>query len=238
MDCGPEPGTIHTRPLREVNTRSSGHITGIVCSETMRGEWIVREGANERAFLTLAELDPRIEAIHAQPMLVEYVDDRGIARQAWPDFAILIDGSWEIHEVKPDDQYARPAVRRTLQLVAKAVNGYGHRYSVTLGNELHRRCKAGAVDEAWRRLKRRVHPLLERSILDALRAGPMTIGQLLAKLSVLHPQPADLHALLAQKRIRADMTRRADDDLLVHSASSDTWFPRLIPFNDPLEADR
>lgn len=231
----PAPGVISRTPLRKVNIPGSIIATGYVCSETVPQATIDRQGPNELPFLILAELDPRVSEIHAQPMLVEYRDDEGRWHKAYPDYHIRIDGRDEIHEIKPDAEYARPGVRRRLELVAEAVRGYGFPYSVALASVLHQTRKLDAVDEAWRRLKRPVTDALIYEIDDLLAGGPMPAGEVLAATARHSATLADIHALLARGKVRADMRQKADRNILLHGRNSATWFSRLTPWNDPLE---
>ncbi len=231
----PTPGVISRTPLRKVNIRGSMIATGYVCSETVPQATIDRQGPNELPFLILAELDPRVSEIHAQPMLVEYRDDDGRWHEAYPDYHIRIDGRDEIHEIKPDAEYARPDVRRRLELVAEAVREYGFTYSVALASILHQTRKLDAVDEAWRRLKRPISDALILDVDDLLADGPMPAGEIFAALSHHNATIADIHALLARGMVRADMHQKADRSMLLHGRNSDAWYPRLTPWNDPLE---
>ena len=161
-----------------------------------------------------------------------------MVRDAYPDFVIAIDGRWEVHEVKPDAQFARPEILDRLCRTAHAAEKAGLPYSVSLANELFRRTDEDALDAAWRRVKRNVHPINLQAVSDALRKDPMTAGELLAALAEHRLAIEDVHAMLASGHLRADMTTPPDERMVVHSMHSDTWFDRLIPFNDPRNAQR
>lgn len=229
-----QPGILSRVPLRKVNSRGSRNITGFVCSRKMPGLALDRESPNELAFLRRAEIDPRITEIYSQPILVEFRDVDGRPARAYPDFAIVIDGATEIHEVKPDTEYKRPDVRHRLELVAQQIRRYGFTYSVALSSSLHRKKDEAAIDDAWRRISRDVDPRILLATDDALTSGPQTIGDVLAYTAKLGATIADFHAMLAHGRIRADMATRADHGMVIHGRNSAVWFDRLIPFNNPL----
>ena len=64
------------------------------------GTMLPWESFIERDFILLAEVDPTVIGIHAQPIRVEY-RIRGQAHSYIPDFLVQFsDGSNEIHEVK------------------------------------------------------------------------------------------------------------------------------------------
>lgn len=164
----PEPGLLHADPLRKVNSRGSRNITGYVCSRKMPGRTLDHESPNELAFIRRAEIDPRVSEIYAQPVLIRHRDADGEWHDAFPDFVIRIDDRLEIHEVKPDGQYARPDVRAKLARIADAAERHGYAYSVALASELHRSSDASAIASVWRRLKTSVHPIALRVVEDAL----------------------------------------------------------------------
>lgn len=192
----------------------------------MPGQTIPHESQNELKFIQRAEIDPRVTSIPAQPILVEFIDADGSRACAYPDFAIEIDGRTEIHEVKPDAEYARPASRDRLRRIADACERHGHPYSVALASELHRRRDQAALAEAWRRHRRDVHSVLLRRIDDLLADGPRTVGELLAASPGYAASIQDLHAMLASGNVRADMTQSPDPAMIVHGRASDAWFER------------
>lgn len=120
------PGRLYPSPLRQVNNRGSRNITGYVCSRKMAGQTVDRESTNELAFVKRAEIDPRVTSILSQPLLVRYRTADGRTADAYPDFAIEIDGRTEIHEVKPDAEFARPDVADRLRRIASACEAHGH----------------------------------------------------------------------------------------------------------------
>lgn len=227
------PGQISDRPLREANTRGSRHITGTIFSAKMDGpiDWV---GLHERRFLIRAELDPRITRILYQPVRYEVLDGQGGSASAFPDFLIEVDGVEEIHEVKPDAQYARSDIRRRLELTARAAARFGHRYAVTLASELQRKSDKAAIEAAWRRVGERVDPLLLLAVDDLLARGGLTIREACDRLSAYGPTIHDFHRMLASGHVSADMATLPDDSMVVHGRGSGVRFHRLIPFTSPI----
>lgn len=220
-------------PLRKVNTRGSQTITGTVFSRKLPNQGIDGSSTNELQFIKRAELDPRIAECLAQPILLRIRTADGGMADAYPDFAALVDGRWELHEVKPDSEYARPDIADRLRRTADAAERAGYLYSVALASELWRRSDRDSVSTVWRRMQRKVHPITLVAIDAALANGPRTILQLLADTAVHRTTIHDCHAMLASGHVRADMAKRADGSMLLHSRHSDAWFTRLIPFRDP-----
>lgn len=104
---------------------------------------------------------------------------------------------------------------------------------MTLSSQLHRKHDRPAIEDAWRRVQRDVHPMLLRAIDDLLVEDPATIGSLLAATAGHGSTIADCHAMLAHGHVRADMTTPADATMTLHHRAGDAWFDRLIPFKDP-----
>lgn len=227
-------GFISGTPLRKANTRGSAHITGTVFSAKM-GRGIDRIGPHELRFIIRAEIDPRVSRILYQPVRYTIPAEDGGFASAFPDFLIEVDGVEEIHEVKPDEQYARPEVRRRLELVARAAARHGHRYSVTLASELHRKRDKAAVEAVWRRVGEPVAALLLHAVDDLLGKAPHRIGEAISILSKHGATIHDFHRMLASGHVVADMTTKPDEEMVVHSRRSGAGFERLIPFVDPRE---
>lgn len=226
-------GRISDRPLREANTRGSRNITGTIFSAKTGApiDWV---GLHEQRFIIRAELDPRVTRILYQPVRYDVLDGEGDSFSAFPDFLIEIDGVEEIHEVKPDDQYARADVRCRLELTARAAARHGHRYAVTLASELHRRADRSAIDTVWRRVGERVPDDLVHAVDDLLTAGPLSIGEACKRLSAHSASITDFHRMLARGRILADMTAKPDGKMIVHGRDRSPPFARLIPFTSPI----
>ena len=226
-------GQISGRPLREANTRGSRHITGTVFS-AKTGTHLDWVGLHEQRFIIRAELDPRITRILYQPVRYDVLDGEGGSFSAFPDFLIEVDGVVEIHEVKPDDQYARPDVRRRLELTAQTAARHGHRYAVTLASELHRATDRKAIDAVWRRVGEPVDEALAHAVDDLIAEGPLTIDEARRCLAAHGATEADLHRMLASGHVLADMTARPDGAMVVHRRDGGARFARLIPFTSPI----
>lgn len=220
-------------PLRKVNTRGSQTITGYIFSRKMPNHVVDGSSTNELQFIKRAELDPRIAECLAQPILLRIRTADGGMADAYPDFAALVDGRWELHEVKPDAEYARPDIADRLRRTADAAERAGYPYSVALASELWRKSDRDSILAAWRRMPRKVHPITLAAVDAALADGPRTISELLAVTAAHRTTIDDCHAMLASGHVRANMAKRADASMLLHSRHSAAWFTRLIPFRDP-----
>ena len=88
------------------------HFSGFWWSSTT-GDHVIYESRLQLARLILADFDPEVEAIVAQPFRLESVMD-GQIRHHIPDFLLLGRGRRQVVNVKPRESLANPKVRNTL----------------------------------------------------------------------------------------------------------------------------
>ena len=100
-------------PWRRVSlARGQQHFSGFWWSSTT-GDHVIYESRLQLARLILADFDPEVEAIVAQPFRLESVMD-GQIRHHIPDFLLLGGGRRQVVNVKPRESLANPKVRDTL----------------------------------------------------------------------------------------------------------------------------
>ncbi|MEU4360352.1 TnsA-like heteromeric transposase endonuclease subunit [Promicromonospora sp. NPDC023987] len=105
------------------------HYSGWYWSATTGGH-VVYESRLELARLLLADFDPRVVAIAAQPFCVS-AQVEGVRRRHVPDFLLLdAGGVVTIVNVKPADQLARPKVAAALAWAGEVFAGRGWRHEV------------------------------------------------------------------------------------------------------------
>jgi len=231
------PGQISDLPLREANTRGSAHITGVVYGRKFSIP-LGRIAAHERQFIIRAELDPRVTRILYQPVWYEIPDGKGGVTSATPDFLIDIDGKLEIHEVKSDKEYDRSKVRDKIQMTARIAEKHGHRYSITLSSALHRETDEEAIFALWRVAGNNTPDEMVSAARRHLSSGPVTAGQLVWALKPFGATIHDVHTMLANGDLVADLTTNPDELMLVHGRDGAPVFDRLIPFTSPLGVTR
>jgi hypothetical protein len=224
------PFTISQTPVRKVIKRNSQRGDGYFNSRKM-GTSLPRESKGERAFLVLAELDPRVSEIYAQPCKLTHRSRNGPS-VAYPDFAITIDGRTEIHEVKEEADYADPEVHEKLYWVGREFAYKDIPYSVTISETIKPLALSDPIGDLLRRLYTRVPNLISLATPRILADGPLPIGMLMERLpsgtSFQH-----IEAMVAQGDLRADLLTPLSREVEVHSAESGVFFARLIPFNPP-----
>jgi len=112
--------------------QGQAHYSGWYWSATTGGH-VVYESRLELARLLLADFDPRVTAIAAQPFLVTAPAD-GRVRRHVPDFLLVHgDGAVCVVNVKPADRLAIPKVAGALAWAGEVFAGRGWRHEIWSG---------------------------------------------------------------------------------------------------------
>ena len=121
------------RPWRVFRWRQGqAHYSGWYWSATTGGH-VVYESRLELARLLLADFDPRVTAIAAQPFLVT-ASAGGRVRRHVPDFLLVHgDGAVCVVNVKPADRLAVPKVAGALAWAGEVFAGRGWRHEIWSG---------------------------------------------------------------------------------------------------------
>ncbi len=104
------------------------HYSGTYWSATCDGH-VIYESRLELARLLLADFDPAVTGIVAQPMLLETIVG-GTQRRHVPDFLLTSRDGPVVVDVKPARQAAKPLVARTFAWTRTVVESRGWRYEV------------------------------------------------------------------------------------------------------------
>jgi hypothetical protein len=110
--------------------RGQAHYSGWYWSATM-SRHVAYESRLELARLLLADFDPQVAVIAAQPFLVTALAEHGRTRRHVPDF-LLVDrgGLVTIVNVKPADRLADPKVARSLEWAGTVFESRGWRHEI------------------------------------------------------------------------------------------------------------
>ena len=196
--------------------RGQRHYSGWWWSSTAGGH-VIYESRLELARLILADFDPAVRVILAQPFQLEAVIG-GRVRRHVPDFLLLDDtDTAQIVNVKPAERVKRPKVAEALAWAHGLLDQRGWRTEIWSGAD-------GTVMANVRFLAgfRRVECLDQQAIAAvAAEATGATIGELETRLSVRWPwlvvRPAILH-LLWVAALRTDLSAPLSRDSLVEVA--------------------
>jgi len=122
--------SVPWRKFRSV--RGQTHYPGRYASATMNGP-VMYESRLELARLLLADFDPIVKAIYAQPCrMVARVD--GKVRRHVPDFLLLtVSGTVRVVNVKPATRLADPKVAEALAWPGAVIERHGWEYEIWSG---------------------------------------------------------------------------------------------------------
>ena len=122
-----------SKPWRTVRSvHGMAHHSGSYASATMNGH-VVYESRLELARLLLADFDPAVRGIYAQPCRMSVKID-GRMRHHVPDFLLVMEsGVVQVVNVKPADLLADPKIKDALAWPGKVVEGHGWGYEVWCG---------------------------------------------------------------------------------------------------------
>jgi len=104
------------------------HYSGFYWSSTEQ-DLVIYESRVELARLLLADFDPSVRRIIAQPFLLE-AEIEGRVRRHIPDYLLLVDDGPVVVDVKPASRLSKPAVAFTFGWTRAAVESRGWRYEV------------------------------------------------------------------------------------------------------------
>ena len=182
------------RPWRMFRWRhGQAHYSGWYWCATSGGH-VVYESRLELARLLLADFDPRVVAIAAQPFLVAAGAGKRMRRHV-PDFLLInADGLVTVVNVKPSEQLADPKVAEALGWAEAMFTGRGWRHEIWSGACVTLLANVRFL-AAYRRADR-VDPGAVAAISDAV-TGRVSVGEaeteLLSRFPIEVCRPALLH---------------------------------------------
>jgi hypothetical protein len=206
-----DPSAVVTSRLRAANPwrtfrshRGQPHYSGTYWSSTTGGH-VVYESRLELARLILADFDPGVVSITAQPFLLEHEGRRHV-----PDFLLGHDsGLLTVVNVKPAERLDRPKVRKALAWAGRLFESQGWRSEIWSGIDPTVMANVRYLG-GYRRSAVINQALVER-VAATLQEGD-TIGEVEDRLAPVDPsesRPAILH-LLWRGTITADLSAPLD----------------------------
>ena len=221
-------------PLRRVIKRGSQRADGFFNSRKMNN-WIPCESSGERAFVRIAEIDPLVTEIYAQPIKISYETPYG-HHSAYPDFAIRIEGLFEFHEIKDADDYADPVTMEKLYWIGRHMERIGFAYSVTLSDGLKPLAQSPAVGALLRRVHSPIPLVVQLAVTRLLADGPQSVGYILRNCGYDVPFHT-VEALIAQGICWTDLRQPLHAGSLIFSVEQ-AQPNRLIQFTPPRKPRR
>lgn len=233
----PEGSQISDEPLMREVRRGNMHPTGHVLSAKM-GRKLQYRSPNERAFLILAEVDANVIRIADRPTesaaLIDGANDRH-----FPDYAILIAGVAEVHEVKSDDQYAHQNLVRRLAFHCREIEARRCIYSVALRSALMAEPRYGRASRLWPFSTNRISPEQTAVVKMIVQRGPIIVADLMAELSRrlgdASPARGGVLGMAARGEILTDLTEPVGAATIVRPYDPLAMPDRLIEVRRPID---
>ncbi|MET8337818.1 TnsA-like heteromeric transposase endonuclease subunit [Streptosporangium canum] len=202
-------------PWRRVRSmHGNAHYSGTYASATTRGH-VVYESRLELARLLLADFDPAVEQIFAQPCrMVARID--GQVRRHVPDFLLVMrSGTVRVVNVKPADHLQDPKIAEALAWPGELVEQHGWEYEIWSGADpvLLENVRFLA---AYRRPGTVPKPEIERAWQNVVDGDQMAIAErrLAGDRPTYEVRPA-LMALLWSGRLVTDLSRPLSGDAVL-----------------------
>ena len=199
-------------PVREFRSyKGRQHYSGWYWSATL-GRLVVYESRLELARIMLADFDPSVAGIAAQPFLLTGADESRIRRHV-PDLLLTgADGGVTVVDVKAPSRMADPGVREQFAWTRRVCAGRGWAFEEWSGADS--RVLANVRFLAGYRRPALIDADLIPAVLDAA-AGQPSLGAIERALLPRHPvalvRPVALH-LLWTGYLQADLTRPLSPD--------------------------
>ncbi|WP_232518842.1 TnsA-like heteromeric transposase endonuclease subunit [Mycobacterium intracellulare] len=203
-----------TQPFRKFRSyKDQQHYSGTYWSST-ESSHVIYESRLELSRLVIADFDPTIERIFAQPLMIRArIDER--ARRHIPDFLLIRGADLTFVAVKPRDRLDEPKVAETLAWVGEVVESCGWGFEVASE-------PAQPFFDNVRFLAgyRRKHMISAEALaqLRAMTLPGMTFGEAVRRASAPEPlvRAALLH-LLWTHEARTDLSLVLSDKALLTS---------------------
>lgn len=236
---------ISEEPVRRVHTRSRHRNTSLVYSTAPLG-MRVSESQCETRFLKVAQLDPRVAVVRAQPTWLRVLENGRFRRRA-PDFVVMIDGRAELHETKQDAECWKPDVQSELLAIRDEVERHsGWRYSVTLESALLAEPLCSNTDLLWRELvpDDEIDLDLRLRTLSILDDGALSASELISRTATSARRSnacgswANLLAMIAAGIVDFDVCQALTPQSVVWNRNSGPARSRTLPFGTVEEAIR
>jgi hypothetical protein len=207
------------KPWRKVRSRrGQRHYSGFYWSATTGG-FLVYESRLELARLLLADFDPAVVAIAAQPFLLQ-ARVAGRARRHVPDFLLKhANHTVTVVNVKPASRLADPKIAEALSWPARLIEDHGWAHEIWTGEGSEKLLANVRFLAAARRAE--IIPAETISAVYAAVVPGDTIRALTFRLArsyeAAQVKPAVLR-LLWQQRLTTDLQRILDDDSILEVA--------------------
>ncbi len=228
---------VSADPVRKVHTRARRRNTSLIHSTLPLG-MRVAESQSEVLFLKVAQFDPGVSCIRAQPCTLR-VPENGRIRRRTPDFAVMYDGEPELVEVKQDEECRDPEVRSELLAIRDEVERQPYwRYNVALESALRAEPLFTNTTLLWRAWvpPEEIELDLWLRTLDAIGDEPIAADDVIRRTCGVSTDTAmaeswdRLLAMIADRRVHYDINEPLTPATVVWTKHSGLKRARTLPF--------
>lgn len=188
-------------------------------------------------FQVLAEMDPNITVIAAQPTEVGF-GHGGKPCSHFPDYAVIEAGESVLYEVKTTRKYAELEIRRRLAAAGLSVEACSWSYFVALDGEMRGDKRFKPAEDLWRRHRPIFTNLQRLAVERSVGAGERPIADVVSDLSDMAddvPTVQTVLSLAANARLFIDLSRPVGRGSLVRRADPQAMPKPLLPRRRPAE---
>lgn len=224
-------------PLRKVIGRSSQINNGWHRTNMHPSGYLAAESRPELAlFLVLAEMDPNVRAVTAQPTKIPFGHD-GKPCHHFPDFAVIEAGESVLYEVKTRKKYADPRIMSVLASASRAIQVCGWPYFVALDTDMRDAPHFRHAESLWRRHRPIFTDLQRLAVERVLRTRERTVADVVADLAGTDAAPSveQVLSLAANGRVFIDLTQPIGRGSIVRRADPASMPEPLLPRRCPVE---
>ena len=191
-------------PVRKVITKSTARILRELVSTKM-GCKVPCESSIELDHYTVLEVRKDVAAFHAQPERLHFTDAAGVIRRHVPDVRVIyVDGTEEIHEVKPLRKKGDKALIELHKAIGAEYARRGECFKVVFEDEVRAQPRLANAKMLRRHRMRRVASSTYAQVLAILSEGPATMNAVQDRLGQGVQSRADLLALALRGVIGMD----------------------------------
>lgn len=197
------PGNNQVRARKIVRRSNHGHVykfASLKCARTLE-----LESGLEYDRAIMLEFDPTVIIFQEQPFTLEYADDCGEIRIAYPDLLVFRDdGSSVIEEIKPSSKAANPEIKRKFELEKNALEQHGYGFAIVTELEIRSGLSLKNSKKLLPYRRAAVSSVLREQVLEALRTADKSGLELIQQVYGLTHDL--LHSLHSQGFIASDLS--------------------------------
>lgn len=224
-------------PLRKVVGRSSQVNNGWHRTNMHPSGCLPAESRPELAlFLVLAEMDPNVTLVTAQPAKIAFAHDGKLCHH-FPDYAVLEGGESALYEIKTARKYGQLDVRRRLASAERSIRAAGWPYFIALDTDMRSDPRFGPAEDLWRRHRPIFTDLQRLAVERVVGTGEMAIADIVTALKDTDQAVSveQVLSLAANARLFIGLDQPVGRGSIVRRADTSAMPEPLLPRRSPIE---